>query len=200
MQRLILRLVVATCLFCLAAPALSAERTDSLVGQLLVASPDMGDPHFAGTVVLLIEQTPVGALGIVINRPAQEQPLASLLEALGIPDDKARGTIQLYVGGPVEPEYGFILHSPDYSMSGTKVVTKDIALTTSAEIIHDIALSKGPAKSLVAFGYVGWGPGQLDAEITRGDWASALADTKLVFETDRAEVWHIAWTHRMLGL
>lgn len=201
MHRLILRLIIAVSVSCLTAPVPGeAGGQGALVGQLLVASPEIGDPHFAGTVILMVEQNAVGALGIIINRPATEQPVADLLAAIGIPDSKAKGTIQVYVGGPVEPQYGFILHSPDYHGPGTKAVTKDIALTTSEKIISDIAHSKGPKETLVAFGYVGWGPGQLDMEIDRRDWASAPADAKLVFKTDRADVWRIAWARRMIGL
>lgn len=201
MHRLIVRLISALCISCsaLAVPA-AAEGQGPLVGRLLVASPEIGDPHFAGTVVLVVQQSALGALGIIINRPAIEQPVAALLDAIGIPDSKAKGTIQVYIGGPVEPQYGFILHSPDYHGAGTRALTKDIALTTSEEIISDIAHAKGPRETLVAFGYVGWGPGQLDAEIGRRDWASAPADAKLVFETERADVWRIAWARRMIGL
>ena len=178
----------------------AAGKQGPLVGQLLVASPDIGDPHFARTVILIVDQDASGALGIIINGPAQEHPIASVLEAIGVPDKKASGTIRLYLGGPVDPALGFILHSPDYHLPGTKMLTKDIALTTSAEIIQDMARSKGPKKTLVAFGYAGWGPGQLDAEIARRDWANTLADAKLVFETDRADLWRIAWSRRMMGL
>jgi putative transcriptional regulator len=198
MQRLILCLLV---ILCGSTPAAGEPaKQGALVGRLLVATPEIGDPHFAGTVVLVIQQSDLGAFGIIINRPATEQPIGALLKAIGLPDAKAAGTIELYAGGPVEPQYGFILHSPDYHGADTTLLTRDIALTTSEGIISDIAHAKGPKKTLVAFGYVGWSPGQLDAEIARRDWASAPADAKLVFETDRADVWRLAWARRMIGL
>jgi len=201
MHRFILCLVTALCLSCLAAPAAGEKGARGpLVGQLLVASPSIGDPHFAGTVILMVEQSPSGALGIAINRPLGDQSAASVLDAIGIHDKKASGTIRLYAGGPVEPQLGFILHSPDYKTADTQMLGNGIALTTTPEIIHDIARKKGPQQTLVAFGYVGWGPGQLDAEITRHDWANAPADAKLVFVTERGEVWRIAWGRRMVAL
>lgn len=198
MHRLILFLLV---ILCVSSPgAGKAAEQGGLVGQLLVATPEIGDPHFAGTVVLVIQQSDLGAFGIVINRPATEQPIGALLKAIGLPDSKAAGTIELYAGGPVEPQYGFILHSPDYQGGDTTLLTKDIALTTSEGIISDIAHAKGPKKTLVAFGYVGWSPGQLEAEIAQRDWAKAPADAKLVFEADRADLWRLAWERRMIGL
>ena len=91
-----------------------AEARPSLVGQLLVAAPGVGNPRFERTVILIVEQGPDGALGIVINKPIGEQPLASVFQALGQKDGDAKGSVRVFSGGPVQPEVGFVVHSPEY--------------------------------------------------------------------------------------
>ena len=130
----------------------------SLAGQLLVAAPLMGDPRFARTVILIVEHSPSGALGLVINKPIGEQPLASVLKALGQEDAEATGSVRIFSGGPVGREVGFVVHSPDYHRPETVAVTARLSITSSLAILQDIAGKKGPAKFLVAFGYAGWGP------------------------------------------
>lgn len=170
--------------------------TNSLAGQLLVASPDIGDPRFEHTVILLLRHQLSGAIGIVINRPIEEQPLASLLRALG--DDAAgiEGKALLFAGGPVEPTIGFVLHSTDYRRAQTLDVAPNVAVTSSREILSDIAHHAGPEKTLIAFGYSGWGPGQLEGEIEQHAWFTAPADPKLIFDEARDKVWQDAMARR----
>jgi putative AlgH/UPF0301 family transcriptional regulator len=127
-----------------------------LVGQLLVAAPGVGDPRFERTVILIVEQGPDGTLGIVINKPIGEQPLASVFKALGQKDGDATGSVRVFSGGPVQPEVGFVVHSPDYRRPETVAITDRLSMTSSTAILRDIGDRRGPAKVLVAFGYAGW--------------------------------------------
>ncbi|RBP00860.1 putative transcriptional regulator [Roseiarcus fermentans] len=168
----------------------------SLAGEFLVAAPEMGDPHFERTVILVVEHDPAGAIGIVLNRPVAEEPLANLLEAVGATNVGVTGSVRVFAGGPVKPEVGFVVHSAEYRKPATIAVTDRLSLTSSVEVLEDIANKSGPAKSLVAFGYAGWGPDQLDREIEAGAWATAEADPALVFDADRSTLWDDAWKRR----
>ena len=166
----------------------------SLAGQLLVAAPWMGDPRFERTVILIVEDGPDGAVGIVINKPVGEQPLASVFKALGQEGDVA-GSVRVFSGGPVQPEAGFVVHSADYRRPETIALTDRVSMTSNVAILHDIGDKKGPAKFLVAFGYAGWGPDQLEHEIEEHAWGIAEADPTLVFDEDRDNVWEDARKH-----
>jgi len=166
----------------------------SLAGQLLVAAPWMGDPRFERTVILIVEDGPDGAVGIVINKPVGEQPLASVFKALGQEGDVA-GSVRVFSGGPVQPEAGFVVHSADYRRPETIALTDRVSMTSNVAILHDIGDKKGPAKFLVAFGYAGWGPDQLEHEIEEHAWGIAEADPTLVFDEDRDHVWEDARKH-----
>jgi putative transcriptional regulator len=168
----------------------------SLAGQFLVAAPAMGDPRFEGTVILIVQDDQTGALGIVVNKPIGEQPLASLLEAVGEKNTDVTGSVRVFSGGPVQPEAGFVLHSAEYRRPETIAINDRLSLTSSIKILRDIANKSGPTKILVAFGYAGWGPDQLDREIDEGAWATAEADPTLVFDADRDKLWDDVWNRR----
>jgi putative transcriptional regulator len=172
----------------------------SLAGQLLIASPGMDDPRFDHTVILLVRHNPGGALGLVINRPLGDRPIASLLEMIGEADPSVSSTVQIFAGGPVQPRTGFVIHSTDYRRSDTIEIDAHVAVTSSAGILRDIGSDKGPKKSLVAFGYAGWGPGQLENELAHGVWLTAPEEPTLVFDEDRQKVWERAWSHRTQNL
>jgi len=172
----------------------------SLVGQLLVASPVMGDPRFQRTVILIVRHNKQGAFGITINRPVGEHSLASLLEMLGERDPSAEGAVQIFAGGPVQPEVGFVIHSAEYIRDDTIAINGIVAVTSSADVLRDMSHHKGPRKSLVAFGYAGWAPGQLEAELARDDWSTTEADSKLIFEVSRDRVWESAVARRSKDL
>ena len=180
--------------------AAQAPPTASLTGQLLVASPTMGDPRFARTVILMVRHDKDGALGIVINRLVGERPLAALLETLGEKDTTATGQVRIFAGGPVQPEIGFVVHSTDYRRPTTVDVNARVAMTSSREILRDIGTDKGPQKSLIAFGYAGWAPGQLEGELARRDWGVAPGESKLIFDEDRDKVWDTAFAQRTQDL
>src|SRR5438105_11402936 len=120
----------------------------SLAGQLLVASPSMGDPRFARTVILMVRHDKDGAFGIVVNRLFGERSHAALLELLGEKDANVTGSVRIFAGGPVQPELGFIIHSTDYQGQSTVAIDAHLAMTSSRDILRDIAIGKGPQKSL----------------------------------------------------
>jgi putative transcriptional regulator len=187
-----------------AAPPIAAqqpgEKFVSLAGQFLVATPSMEDPRFARTVILMARHNKDGAFGLIINRPAAERPLSQLLEALGEKGAPVSGTVRLFAGGPVQPELGFVMHSPDYMGPQTLEVDGHVSVTMSLDILKDIGAGKGPQKSLIMFGYAGWAPGQLEGEIARRSWTTVPADNKLIFDQDRSKLWEIVYALRIQDL
>jgi putative transcriptional regulator len=172
----------------------------SLAGQVLIASPTLRDPRFDHTVVLMVSHNAGGALGIVLNHPVGERQLASLLDAIGEKDSMATGTLRIFSGGPVQPEVGFVIHSTDYRRPETVEINGSVAMTSSREILRDIASQHGPEKMLVAFGYAGWAGGQLEGELAQRAWFTATADSKLIFDLDRDKVWGEAMAHHTQDL
>lgn len=161
----------------------------SVTGQLLIATAALSGPPFEHAVILVAQHNKDGALGIVINRPLGERPIASLLQAFGADASGVIGNVRLFVGGPVDPGIGFVLHSADYHGDNTIDIDGRVALTSGPQILRDIGLGKGPRQSLVAFGYAGWAPMQLDNELREGAWDAVPEDPALVFDDDRAKVW-----------
>jgi putative transcriptional regulator len=177
----------------LAAPpaAAQAPAPASLAGQLLVAAPSMGDPRFRETVIFMVHHNKDGAFGIVLNRPIGERPLAGLLEMIGEKEATVTGTVRIHVG---------VLHSTDYREPATLEVTAGVAMTSSRDILRGIGHGQGPKQSLIAFGYAGWAPGQLEGELARRDWAIAAGEPKLIFDEDRDKVWNTAFARRIQDL
>ena len=171
----------------------------SFAGQLLIASPAMRDP-FDHAVILMAQHTRDGALGIVINRPLERRPIAKLLEAFGADATGVSDSIGVFLGGPVGRDVGFVVHSADYHRPETLDIDGRVAVTSTPQIVSDIAHRKGPAKKLIAFGYSGWGPGQLESELALHAWLTAPADPKLIFDEDRDKVWDAAMARRTLPL
>jgi putative transcriptional regulator len=168
----------------------------SLAGQLLVASSVIGGGPFHETVVLMVEHDRKGALGLVINRPVAEQPLAALLDALGQDAAGAAGDVRIFWGGPVQPDRVFVLHDGDYRRPGSIDIGGRMAISAGRDVFRDLAAGTGPAKRLIAFGYAGWAPGQLEGELAAKAWFTAPADPKLVFDEDRDRLWEIAMERR----
>jgi putative transcriptional regulator len=196
------RLILAIPASALCAALLAPDRTrsagaphGSLAGQLLIAPPGMTDPRFDRAVILILRHDQDGALGIVINRPLGKRPMADL-----IGDSAVTGSVQVFVGGPVEPNVGFIVHSTDYRRAVTLEVDGRVAMTANREVLRDIADHKGPAKVLIAFGYAGWASGQLEAEMAHSVWYTAPEDPALVFDDDRDKVWEHATARRTQDL
>ncbi len=159
------------------------------MGQLLIATPALRGAPFEHTVILVARHNKDGALGIVINHPLNKVPIASLLKALGADSSGANGAVRVFLGGPVDPQIGFVLHSAEYRGSDTLDIDGRVALTGGGEILRAVGLGKGPRKILVALGYAGWAPSQLDAELAQGVWDTVPEEPTLVFDDDRAKVW-----------
>jgi putative transcriptional regulator len=176
------------------------QGNSSLVGQLLIASPDMDDPHFAHAVILMVQHNKEGALGIIINRPVSQMPLAELLQAIGQDATGVAGSVPIFSGGPVEPQIGFIVHSAEYHHAETIDIDGRVAMTSNPDVLRDLGHGVGPKKSIVAFGYTGWGAGQLESEMARQAWFIAPADPTLVFDTERSKVWDTAISRRQIPL
>ena len=157
--------------------------------------PQLKDPNFELTAVLLCEHGADGALGLVINRPTPFV-LGQLYEGQGLEGDGGAGE-PIHYGGPVQPEMGFVLYEgPEYD--GSMPVTGSLRLGTSLEILRDIAADRGPSRFLFCLGYSGWAPDQLENEIARNDWLVVPADPELLFRYSAGERWEQAI--RILGI
>lgn len=153
-----------------------------LTGKLLIAMPGMTDPRFERSVVFLCEHSDKGAMGLIVNKPTPELPAADLLEQLGIEATHPCRDLMIHFGGPVEHGRGFVLHSNDYeSNTSTLRVTASIGMTATLDILRDIAEGDGPARALLALGYAGWGPGQLEDEFVENGWLNCDATSEIVF-------------------
>jgi len=163
-----------------------------LAGQLIIAMPGMRDPRFEKSVIYICAHNDEGAMGLVINRALESLTFPAMLEQLGIDMVGAGDKINVHFGGPVESGRGFVLHSRDYRQEATMVVDQDVALTATIDILKAIAGGEGPRQSLLALGYAGWGPGQLDTEIKSNGWLHVAADSDLVFGLDQDAKWQRA--------
>ncbi|MGL4234663.1 YqgE/AlgH family protein [Tabrizicola sp.] len=166
-----------------------------LAGQILIAMPGMADPRFDRSVVLICAHSAEGAMGLIVNKPLEELSFSGLLEHLNIPLGPEGRDIRVLFGGPVERGRGFVLHSADWKRNraeGTMVVPGGFEMTATQDILEALAKGGGPDKALLALGYSGWGPGQLEAEIARNDWLTSEAPEGLVFGGDEATKWAAA--------
>jgi putative transcriptional regulator len=166
------------------------DDTLDLTGSLLVAMPGMGDPRFDRSVVFMCAHSDQGAMGLIVNKPAQDIRLGELLEQLDIASLPAVRDTPVYFGGPVETGRGFVLHSTDY-MSGlqTLKVGPGFGMTATMDVLEDLATGEGPERSLVMLGYAGWGPGQLENEIAHNGWLTVDAHVDLVFGNPEKDKW-----------
>jgi putative transcriptional regulator len=162
-----------------------------LDGQLLVAMPVMSDPRFARSVIYMCAHSEEGAMGLIINQRASHISFPDLLERLDIApteDDSGEGKLgnmSIHVGGPVETGRGFVLHSADYFAEDSTLPIEDgVCLTATIDILKAIAAGNGPNRALLALGYAGWSPGQLESEIQANGWLNCPADADLIFDPD----------------
>jgi len=160
-----------------------------LDGQLLVAMPVMSDPRFARSVIYMCAHSEEGAMGLIINQRASHISFPDLLERLDIiPADGEGGGVDrmsIHVGGPVETGRGFVLHSADYFVDESTLPIEDgVCLTATIDILKAIASGHGPNRALLALGYAGWSPGQLESEIQANGWLNCPADPDLIFGSD----------------
>jgi putative transcriptional regulator len=163
-----------------------------LDGQLLIAMPAMGDPRFSRSVIYLCAHSSEGAMGIVINQRAPNISFTELLEQLNIVPQEDRisfptglHAMAVHLGGPVETGRGFVLHTADYfKAESTLPIDEGVCLTATIDILRDIAKGSGPDKALLALGYAGWAPGQLENEIHANGWLNCPADPELIFDPE----------------
>ena len=184
-----------------AAPTVGDVASAGLAGRLLVATERMGDPRFARTVIFMALHDADGALGLVVNRPIGDITFKALFEELRLDPAPAEGsgTLRAFYGGPVDPARGFVLHSRDV-MLDESLVAGELAVTTEPAMLRALAEHAGPERSLFALGYAGWGAGQLESEMARGDWIVVPADSALVFADDPATTWARAIARRAIEL
>lgn len=161
-----------------------------LGGKLLVAMPGLGDPRFDRSVILICAHSPEGAMGLIVNKPVSDMKFSALLAQLNIAPGDGSRDIRVHFGGPVERARGFVLHSPDYAGGqATMEVPGGYGMTATRDVLEALAQGAGPKRALLALGYAGWGPGQLEAEIGRNDWLTAEAADDLVFAPEDGGKW-----------
>jgi len=163
-----------------------------LAGHLLIAMPGMQDPRFDYSVVCLCAHSADGAMGLIVNRPFAGLAFDDLLRQLKLEPLPPQRRIRMLSGGPVESGRGFVLHSDDWETEGSLAVVPGLALTASTDILKAVAGGGGPRRCVLALGYAGWAPGQLEDEIQRNAWLSVPADEALVFRDDTAGTWEAA--------
>lgn len=174
--------------------------TGWLDGQFLIAMPNMPDSRFAHTVIYLCAHSSEGAMGLIINQPSTSLSVADLLVQLNIvPEGQSirlpnalRG-MSVYRGGPVETERGFVLHSDDFQLESSTLPIQDgICLTATMDILKALAEGRGPSQAMLALGYAGWAPGQLEQEIQSNGWLTGPADPSILFDTEIGTKWQRA--------
>ncbi len=163
----------------------SPDASDSLGGQILIAMPGMSDPRFRRALVYLCAHTEEGAMGLIVNKRAESLTLKDLFEKLEIPIGEPMAETPVHYGGPVETGRGFVLHSSDYdSGEATLEVDETTSMTATVDILHAMAESRGPERAIVALGYAGWAPGQLEEEMRANGWLACAPDSELLFGDD----------------
>lgn len=163
-----------------------------LDGQMLIAMPAMGDERFARAVIYICAHSSEGAMGIIVNQPAPNINFSDLLVQLEvIPENEliqlppTAGAVKVLKGGPVETGRGFVLHSADFFIENSTLPIDDgVCLTATLDILKAIARGDGPESAILALGYAGWAPGQLEAEIQHNGWLHCPADPELIFGGD----------------
>ena len=163
-----------------------------LDGQMLIASPGMQDERFARSLIYVCAHSSEGAMGIVVNHPAPHISFADLLVKLDVIPAAEKiqlpsgaGDVTVLRGGPVETERGFVLHSADFFIeNSTLPIDEGICLTATLDILKAIARGDGPASAILALGYAGWAPGQLENEMQQNGWLHCSADRELIFGTE----------------
>ena len=161
-----------------------AETLD-LTGQCLIAMPGMSDDRFAKAVVFVTSHSAEGAMGIVVNRQVVQPTFGMVLDELDIPKAGAaelHDTVPIFEGGPVEQGRGFVVHSLDYRQANTIQVGRRYGLTTTLEILRNIAGGGPPGRFLLALGYAGWGAGQLEQELAENAWLTCGASDDVLFD------------------
>lgn len=166
------------------------EISGQLAGKVLIAMPGMGDPRFDQSVIYLCAHSDEGAMGLIVNKPAEGVVLGDVLGQLDIEVDAKVHDMQVHLGGPVETALGFVLHTRDFQSDLHSLnVDEDFAMTGTMDVLEAMGQAKGPMRSQLMLGYSGWGSGQLEGEIRQNGWLICDASPALVFETDDDDKW-----------
>ena len=170
----------------------------NLTGQIIVSMPSLEDERFYKTVIYICAHSSEGSMGIIINKKIDYDLYPDLLQQLGI--DKPLNNKKLFIryGGPVESGRGFVLHSDDMVRKETLNIDKGVALTSTAEFFDDLSKGKGPKNCILALGYAGWQPGQLESEIMRNSWMSLSVDNSFLFDDEVSKKWSQAY--KLMGI
>lgn len=163
-----------------------------LTGQFLLAMPHMQDPYYEKTVIYICGHDTDGAMGLVVNRHLGSLTLKGLLEYLNLPKESINRDLPIYFGGANDPGRGFALHSDDFTHVETVPLGNHMALTSALNVLQSIAEGNGPRDCLLAMGYVGWEPGQLDSELHSNRWLQAEADSGTLFHVPIEKRWEKA--------
>ena len=184
-----------------AQPPLAPAQDARLTGQLLVATTELEGPVFEKTVIYMVRHDArSGAMGLIVNRPLGDLPMAVLLQQAGLPGEGAKGSVKLHVGGPVEQTRLSVLHSDDYRGPDTVKVGAGVAITAEPSILQDIVKGKGPRRAHFTVGYAGWAPGQLEAEMRAGYWIVVPSDDGILFDDAYDTKWDRAMAKRRINL
>jgi len=163
---------------------------DFLSGQILIAMPGMQDPRFQRSLIYLCAHSADGAMGLIVNKTADGLKLKDLFGKLDIPIGGGIASAPVHYGGPVEIGRGFVLHSSDYcSDDATLQVDAGTSMTATLDVLHAMASDHGPHHAIVALGYAGWAPGQLEVELQQNGWLACPADEELLFGVDADAKW-----------
>lgn len=203
MSRSLRMLLPVLVLLIIAIPGAIADEADhqSFAGKLLVADLSMRDPRFAQSVIYIARHDEEGAFGLIINKPLTKLPLAKLLSQLDLEGAATGVELDLYFGGPVQNELGFVLHSSEFAAKGATMTVKDgFSVSGVRQVLRAVAAQKGPERALFTVGYAGWTAGQLEGELARGDWNVIDADEALVFDLPVPDKWPAAHARRSLKL
>ena len=172
----------------------------SLRGKLLVASSQMKGNIFERSVIVMVEHNEKGAFGLIVNKPVSRVSKAKVYKRLGLPNEHVEGQFTIFVGGPVEPKAGFIIHDGSQKFDGTRSVAKDLFISPEGPVIEAMARGEGPEHYVVVVGYSGWAPGQLESELRRKDWMTAPLDRDIIFDRQIATKWKRAMETRFQTL
>jgi putative transcriptional regulator len=159
-------------------------------GQLLIAMPGISDPRFERALILICAHDEHHAMGIAVNRPVEGLSVPDLLERLEVASDISAPPDLVMIGGPVERERGFVVHTDDYRGEYSIDVGEGLTLTATRDVLEALAHAGArPRQAILALGYAGWGAGQLESEIKENVWLTCEADEELIFGADHAGKW-----------
>jgi putative transcriptional regulator len=171
---------------------LKQDLSGYITGQFLLAVPYMQDTRLERTVIYICGHDTNGAMGLVINKYLGDLTLQGLLDYLNLPRESIKRDLPIHFGGPVDTGRGFVLHSDEFTHPGTVSLGNHISLTATIDVLQSIAEGKGTKDCLLAMGYMGWGPGQLDSELHSNRWLQVEADPEILFHTPIEKKWELS--------